>query len=314
MFLTDSQGDNQGANDAARLPGAQQYRPATCVFLSAAPACDQVMIWQGKAFGALLGVSIGGPVGALFGAALGHMLDMQAEARLERAGTPGMDAPSVQEAFFRATFQVMGHLAKAHGRISEEQIRAARAMMSELRLGEREVQFAIELYTAGKAKTFPLDATLQRLAQVFAPHPELRRMFVQIQLQAALWGSGLNPPTRKMLSRVCSALDVSAYELVQMEALLRMQKSSPNGASSNGSSWGTQAPGSRLQQAYQVLGVPATASDGDVTKAYRRLMSQNHPDKLHAKGLPESMMKVAEEKTRQILAAYEAIRAARGMR
>jgi len=271
------------------------------------------MIWQGKAFGALLGVSIAGPVGALFGAALGHMLDMQAEARLERSGAPAMDAPNVQEAFFRATFQVMGHLAKADGRISEEQIRAARAMMSELRLGEREVKFAIELYTAGKAKAFPLDATLQRLAQTFAPHPELRRMFVQIQLQAALWGSGLNPPTRKMLSRVCSALDVSAYELVQMEALLRMQKSSPNASSPNGS-WGPQASGSRLKQAYEVLGVAATASDGDVTKAYRRLMSQNHPDKLHAKGLPESMMKVAEEKTRQILAAYEAIRAARGMR
>jgi len=268
------------------------------------------MIWQGKAFGALLGVSIAGPVGALFGAALGHMLDMQAEARQESAGAPGSDAPNVQEAFFRATFQVMGHLAKAEGRISEEQIRAARAMMSELRLGEREVKFAIELYTAGKAKAFPLDATLQRLAQVFAPHPELRRMFVQIQLQSALWGAGLNPPTRKMLSRVCSALDVSAYELVQMEALLRMQKSSPNGSSS----WGTQAPGARLKQAYEVLGVSAAASNGDVTKAYRRLMSQNHPDKLHAKGLPESMMKVAEEKTRQILAAYEAIREARGMR
>jgi DnaJ like chaperone protein len=69
-----------------------------------------------------------------------------------------------------------------------------------------------------------------------------------------------------------------------------------------------------LKEAYEVLGVAADAPDGDVTKAYRRLMSQNHPDKLHAKGLPEPMMKVAEEKTRQILAAYEVIREARGMR
>ena len=49
-------------------------------------------------------------------------------------------------------------------------------------------------------------------------------------------------------------------------------------------------------------------------KAYRRLMNQNHPDKLHAKGLPESMMKMAEEKTRQIRAAYEVLRDARGMK
>jgi len=268
------------------------------------------MIWQGKAFGALLGVSIAGPVGALFGAALGHMLDMQAEARLQNTGSARLDAASIQEAFFRATFQVMGHVAKADGRVSEDDIRAARAMMNELRLGEREVKFAIELYTAGKAKAFPVDATLQQLARAFDGRPELRRMFVQIQLQAALWGAGaesaFDPQTRGAIKRVCEALDVSAYELVQMEALLRMQKSAPQS--------GTQAAGSRLKQAYEVLGVSAGASDGDVTKAYRRLMSQNHPDKLHAKGLPESMMKVAEEKTRQILAAYEAIRAARGMR
>ena len=56
------------------------------------------------------------------------------------------------------------------------------------------------------------------------------------------------------------------------------------------------------------------ASDAEVSKAYRRLMNQNHPDKLVAKGLPESMMKAAEEKTRQIRAAYDAIREARGMR
>jgi DnaJ like chaperone protein len=70
----------------------------------------------------------------------------------------------------------------------------------------------------------------------------------------------------------------------------------------------------RVAVAYEVLGVTRSASDGEVTKAYRRLMNQNHPDKLVAKGLPESMMKVAEEKTRQIRAAYELLRDARGMR
>ena len=71
---------------------------------------------------------------------------------------------------------------------------------------------------------------------------------------------------------------------------------------------------SSLDEAYQVLGVAKTASDAEVTKAYRRLMNQNHPDKLVAKGLPESMMKAAEEKTRSIRAAYETICAARGIK
>lgn len=264
------------------------------------------MIWQGKALGAVVGVFAAGPVGALFGTFIGHLFDVQAENRVQRAG-PRASAIGVQEAFFRATFQVMGHLAKADGRVSEEDIRAARSMMSELRLGEREVKFAIELFTQGKTANFPLDETLRQLYAICRSRPDLCRMFVQIQVQAALWGDGVNAAARKVLTRVCAALDVSAYELAQMEALLRMQQSARQ-------SQQTRASVDRVTQAYAVLGVSASASDSEVTKAYRRLMNQNHPDKLHAKGLPESMMKVAEEKTRQIRAAYEVLREARGLK
>lgn len=263
------------------------------------------MVWQGKALGAMVGVFAAGPVGALFGTFIGHLFDVQAETRFRSA--PREASVGVQEAFFRATFQVMGHLAKADGRVSEEEIRAARAMMGELRLGEREVKLAIELFTQGKSADFPLDASLQQLYRSCRKRPDLSRMFVQIQVQAALWGGGLNPATRKVLMRVCAALDVSAYELVQMEALLRMQQSARQ-------SQHNTRQADRVAQAYEVLGITVRASDSDVTKAYRRLMNQNHPDKLHAKGLPEPMMKMAEEKTRQIRAAYELLRDARGMK
>lgn len=270
---------------------------------------DAVM-WQGKAVGALIGGLAGGPIGVLFGAFLGHLFDVQQEttAAARTADSPRGYAYGVQEAFFRATFQVMGHVAKSDGRVSEDEIRAARAIMNELRLGEREVSYAIELFTRGKARDFPLEKELQGLHALTRKRADLRRMFVQIQLQAALWGGGLNPANRAVLRRICDALGISVYELVQMEALLRMQ------AASRRANAQPQPAVDRLAQAYEVLGVPRTASDSEVTKAYRRLMNQNHPDKLHAKGLPEAMMKVAEEKTRQIRAAYEVIRSARGMR
>ena len=70
----------------------------------------------------------------------------------------------------------------------------------------------------------------------------------------------------------------------------------------------------RLQAAYQVLGVAPTASNAEVTRAYRRLMSRNHPDKLVANGLPESMVAAAHERTQRILEAYELIKQHRGMR
>jgi DnaJ like chaperone protein len=268
------------------------------------------MIWQGKALGALIGVVAAGPLGALFGTFIGHLFDVQAESGLigaEHDGSAaGAHAMPVQEAFFRATFEVMGHLAKADGRVSEDEIRAARAIMSEFRLGQREIQFAIGLFTHGKRRDFPLEARLRQLRHLCRNRPDLCRMFVQIQLQAALWGGSLDPAGRQVLSRVCAAIGVSAYELAQMEALLRMQQSSRASDA--------RPAVDRVAQAYEVLGVKPAASDGEVTKAYRRLMNQNHPDKLVARGLPESMMKVAEEKTRQIRTAYEVLREARGMR
>ena len=65
-----------------------------------------------------------------------------------------------------------------------------------------------------------------------------------------------------------------------------------------------------LKDAYRVLGVSEDASDAEIKKAYRRLMSQNHPDKLAGKGLPESMREVAQARTSEIGNAYERIRAA----
>lgn len=213
----------------------------------------------------------------------------------------------VQEAFFRSTFEVMGHIAKADGRVSENEIRAARAIMSEFQLGEREVQFAINLFTQGKARDFPLETTLQRLRRLCRDRPDLCRMFIQIQLQAALWSGSFNPAARQVMARVAASLGVSAYEVVQMEALLRMQQSSRQPPEA-------RAKVDKVSQAYEVLGVGRDATDAEVTKAYRRLMNQNHPDKLVARGLPESMMKVAEEKTRQVRTAYEVLREARAMR
>jgi DnaJ like chaperone protein len=276
------------------------------------------MIWQGKALGALIGVVTAGPVGALFGTFIGHLFDVQAESGLPgqlNGGAPnddlgdgiGASAMGVQEAFFRATFQVMGHIAKADGRVSEHEIRAARAIMSEFQLGEREVQFAIDLFTQGKAREFPLEPTLLRLRRMCSDRPDVVRMFIQIQLQTALWSGTFSSAARQVMARVAASMGVSAYEVVQMEALLRMQQSS------------RQPPEARpkvdkISQAYEVLGVTHESTDAEVTKAYRRLMNQNHPDKLVARGLPESMMKVAEEKTRQVRTAYEVLREARAMR
>jgi DnaJ like chaperone protein len=258
-------------------------------------------MWYGKLIGAVIGLLIGrGFAGAIIGAFIGHLFDVE-----RSQGRPGGSTASMQQIFFRTTFQIMGHVAKADGRVSELEIQAARMMMAQFRLAEADVRRAIELFTQGKASDFPVHNALHELVMASGSRMDLRLMFVQIQIQTAILGGGLNPASRAILRRCCDVLGISEYQFAQMEAMLRMGRAGDATQRSSASS---------LTEAYQVLGVTSSASDAEVTKAYRRLMNQNHPDKLVAKGLPESMMKAAEEKTRSIRAAYEVICEARGLK
>ena len=82
-------------------------------------------------------------------------------------------------------------------------------------------------------------------------------------------------------------------------------------ATATGPSSAGAASGVRLNDAYTALGLSADADVAQIKRAYRRLMSKNHPDKLAAKGLPDSMREVAEERAREINVAYELIKGAR---
>jgi DnaJ like chaperone protein len=270
------------------------------------------MGWTGKLVGAILGfVLTRRPMGVLLGMILGHFWDMQVAAR--RAGPrPGIAA--VRQTFFRAAFTIMGHVAKADGRVSEQDIAAARGIFRQFGLNDADTRAAMEFYTRGKQADFDADALLAELAAACRGREEVLRMFLQIQMRAALMGDGLEGVTRQVLTRIAASLGIGALEFAHLEALLRFQAHGgaygPAGAQA-----GARAGGrSSLDEAYEVLGVTAAATDAEVKRAYRRQMSENHPDKLVARGLPESMLEVAKQKTQSIQAAWERVREARGMR
>ena len=77
---------------------------------------------------------------------------------------------------------------------------------------------------------------------------------------------------------------------------------------------GSPAPDAlSTDDACALLGVEETCSDAELKRAYRRMMNRHHPDKLAAKGLPEEMMRIATEKTREIKAAYDHLKRVRGL-
>jgi DnaJ like chaperone protein len=269
------------------------------------------MKWIGKVTGGLIGLAFG-PIGVAVGVLLGHQFD-QAQ---EHDGEPGAgpaDVAAISERFFRGTFRVMGYVAKADGRVSEQEIAAARGVMSDLRLNGAQVREAIALFTAGKQPDFDFDAELSALRSACRGRPDILRIFLEIQVRAALAGNNLEGPVRPIMSRIAAATRVSGFELAQIEAVLRIQRGgfyrqrAANGAAGGGG--GTEA----LEQAYRVLETTAGASDAEVVKAYRRQLHRHHPDKLKANGLPESMLAHAKQRTQQIIEAYELIRMRRGI-
>ncbi len=271
---------------------------------------DGTMQWMGKIIGALLGyILTRRPMGVLLGLIVGHLVD-QAIAR-GRQG-PRADLATVRATFFRGVFSVMGHVAKSDGRVSEQDIAAARGIFRQFQLSEADTHAAMQFYGAGKAPDFDLTAALDELSAACRGREGLLRMFLEIQMRAALLGDGLAGASRATLSRVAQAIGVSAIEFAHLETLLRLHAQA--GSRGPGRAGGARPSPDVLADAYEVLGVARSATDAEVKRAYRKLMSENHPDKLMARGLPESMLEVAKQKTQAIQAAWERVRESRGMR
>lgn len=268
------------------------------------------MAWWGKALGGAFGFMMGGPLGALIGVAFGHNFDKGLGSVMSGAGFKPGQQERVQAAFFTATFSVMGHIAKADGKVTPDEIRMAEAVMSHMGLTADVRDSAKKLFNEGKSDGFPLDEVLDQFKKEIHRRSTLLQMFLEIQLQAAYADGVLDKAEEKLLVHICQRLGVPLDQLYRLEEMLK----AGFGQGSYQSSTARKSRTTSLSDAYAILGIEKSASDADVKKAYRRLMSQHHPDKLVAKGLPEEMIKDATEKTQQIKAAYEQIKESRGLR
>lgn len=270
----------------------------------------------GKLVGAVIGLLLfRSPWGAIIGLILGHFYD-QSVVSVRRTGG-GAGVLEIGERFFTATFEVMGHVAKADGRVSEAEIAAARKVMAELRLNGAQIHAAIAHFTRGKGQDFDLQTTMQEFAEACVNRPDLVRVFLEVQVRAALEGVDMKGPAALAIQKVADLLDVSRLELAHMEAVLRLRREQFKAGARNGNGNGSagQAPprsGMQLSAAYQILETDPKATDEQVAKAYRRQLSKHHPDKLKANGLPESMLEHAKQRTQQIIEAYELIKSTRG--
>jgi len=248
--------------------------------------------------GAIIGVLAGGISGLLIGGLIGY----GAGVVLQRSVVGGLQI--VQSQLIDSVFAIMGALCKADKVVTRDEINAVEQMFDMLHLRGAQREQAKAAFNRGKQADFDLDAAVDQFAHISRGRGPLLQLFLQLQCMAIAADGRIDPAEHAMLVRVARRLGLSEADVSQLEALLRAGTTGPSAA-------GGRPPKDRLADAYTALGVTPETDGAGIKRAYRKLMNQNHPDKLAARGLPESMRAVAEERSREINSAYDLIKTAR---
>jgi DnaJ like chaperone protein len=286
------------------------------------------MAWFGKIIGGTIGlVTLGGPLGAIAGAAIGHHLfdrhpripqvdyqtDQQQKSRRTRprhdprswrqaAGEfsrassaqqrgPADRAEERQAAFFLALFSILGKLAKADGRVTREQGEAVVSFLDRMGVTGRQRSFAIRVFNEAKNSRYSVEEFARQFAEVTRNQPDLRNSLMDMLFETALATHELHPREEEMINSVASVLGISAMELKAI------RDRHLGGA----------------DYAFSVLGLTPEATDETIRQTYRQLVHEYHPDRIVAQGMPQEFVEYASERFQEIQRAWETIKRERSL-
>ena len=262
---------------------------------------------------AFFGLIIGHLPGAITGAVVGFILDNLRHSQRKNA-TPESGGYVVP------LFQLLGAIAKSDGRVSEAEIAIAERMMTRMNLDAELRKQAVVSFNVGKQPEFDVTQTITALRNWVGMRRDHAFPVLDVVIDTVLAEGNPAPEKMAILRQLAFALRVSEMELM---ALMAMKGYARNGGGQrgygygqgHGSAGGGYVPPQRTTQGpdpYAVLGIERSADDRAVKRAYRKLISEHHPDRLG--DLPEDMRKRAESRASEINAAYDRIKEQRGFK
>ena len=232
-------------------------------------------IW-GKIAGAGVGLAVGGPLGALLGAVAGHVV-------IDRA------LGDSEVVFTIALIALSAKMAKADGEVTDSEVRAFEEIF---KIPPGEAKNVARVYKVAQQDVAGFEAYARQVARIYRDKPAILEDVMDALFHIAKADGHVHPQELEYLRTVADIFGFSEIEFARIRVShLGQEKGDP----------------------YLVLGITPGISDEDLKKAYRRLVRENHPDMLVARGVPPELVSIANEKLAAINVAYGRIAKARGI-
>ena len=252
------------------------------------------MGWLSGIIGGGLGAVIAGPFGAIIGAAIGAGMG-------NRQGLQGSHrgidmAQQRQAIFFTAAYSMVGKMAKADGRVCEDEIAAIQKISKEaLGMDEQTRKYAINVFSVAKDSHESFSDYARQFGDLFSRDQQMCSFMMSFLFQVAMADGELHPQEEEMLqqAKIAFHLPDSIYQSLHARFV------------------GHKKPSISLKKHYENLGVASDATNSEIKKAYRQKAAEFHPDKIDGKGLPPEFIKFANDRLAEINSSYEAVMDAR---
>ena len=262
------------------------------------------MAWFGALLGGAVGFMLGGPLGAIGGAALGHFfMDRGSPGghRYLRQGTTTggfggysgrfSQAERVQAGYFVAIFSIFGKIAKADGVVTKQEGDLVLRFIDQMGIQGDQREFALRVFNEAKHSPHSLRDLAAQFYQLTFGRREIHVNFIDMLYRLAEADGVIHPREEELIREVAATIHLDAGVLESIRSRY----------------------GDSTDVHYQLLGVPPNSSDDEVRSAYRRLAAEYHPDRIISKGLPEEFVQFATKRFQDIQNAYAQVKRARGL-
>jgi DnaJ like chaperone protein len=249
------------------------------------------MGWFGKLTFGTLGLFLAGPLGAVAGAALGHVLVDKgiglANQRINSIRGPSIGyTEQTQATYFISLFSILGKLSKIDGVVTRDEIGVVQDFINNLPIADREKQFARQVFNEAKNSPYSIEDFAFQLYQAAEMQPALLISFFDLLFRVAAADGTFHPAEETALKRIKAIFKISDKQFEDIKAVYFKDN----------------------DKYYKILNCTPQSSNQEIKSSYKKLVKDFHPDTIVSKGLPEEFIDFASNRFREIQESYEKIR------